>query len=252
MALTVVARGREVSVAVFTHRAGEPRSVREWWPRPCLAFTQYGAWSVRARHGGGDVDPGVLLVGTGGAEYDCDHPYGADDRNVAVVFPDGTELPRGTLVPVTGRIAALRRELRRAVRAAAGGPDLDALAWSLVAAAGSPAAATPSPYARESARRVRALLDRHYRDSELDLATVAAETGLSRTRMIHVFREVTGVTPHRYLLERRVTDAAGRLASTGAPVGEICFASGFGSMARFHEAFRRAFGMCPSDYRARA
>src|SRR5262249_25595024 len=148
-------------------------------------------------------------------------------------------------------IAALRWELRRVVRAA-GGSDLDALAWSLVAAAGSPAAATPSPYARECARRVRVLLDRHYRNPDLDLAAAAAETGLSRTRMIHVFREVTGVTPHRYLLERRVTDAAGQLATTGAPVSEICFASGFGSMARFHEAFRRAFGTTPSSYRARA
>ncbi len=251
MALRVVARGHEVSVAVFTHRPGEPPGAREWWPRPCLAFTEYGAWSVRAGHGGGDVDPGVLLVGAGGAEYDCDHPYGADDRSVAVILPDGAELPRTALVPVTGRIAALRRDLRRAVRTGAGGPDLDALAWSLAAAAGVPAAAAPSPYARECARRVRALLDGCYRDPDLDLAAVAASLELDRTRMIHMFREVSGVTPHRYLLERRVTYAAARLATTGVPVGEVCFESGFGSMARFHEAFRRAFGTSPSAYRAR-
>ncbi len=69
--------------------------------------------------------------------------------------------------------------------------------------------------------------------------------------MIHMFREVTGITPHRYLLERRLTHAARLLGSTGAPIGEICFESGFGSMARFHEAFRRAFGTSPSAYRAR-
>ncbi len=181
MALTVVARGREVSVAVFTHGPGEPPGAREWWPRPCLAFTEYGAWSVRAGHGGGDVDAGVLLVGVGGAEYDCHHPYGADDRNVVVILPDCAELPRDTLVPVTGRIAALRRELRRVVRAGAGGPDLDALAWSLLAVAGEPATATPSPYARECVRRVRTLLDRAYRDPDLDLATVAASLSLGRT-----------------------------------------------------------------------
>jgi AraC-like DNA-binding protein len=70
--------------------------------------------------------------------------------------------------------------------------------------------------------------------------------------MIHVFRAVTGTTPHRYLVERRVARAAELLATGDAPVTDVCFASGFGSVARFQAAFRRAWGMPPSEYRAAA
>ncbi len=68
--------------------------------------------------------------------------------------------------------------------------------------------------------------------------------------MIHVFRDVTGSTPHRYLVERRIAHAARLLATGDTPVADVCFASGFGSVARFQAAFRRAWGMPPSLYRA--
>ena len=61
---------------------------------------------------------------------------------------------------------------------------------------------------------------------------------------------VVGTTPHRYLVERRVAHAARLLVTTGVPVAEICFASGFGSVARFQSAFRRAWGITPTQYRA--
>ncbi|HEX7993130.1 MAG TPA: helix-turn-helix domain-containing protein [Streptosporangiaceae bacterium] len=46
--------------------------------------------------------------------------------------------------------------------------------------------------------------------------------------------------------------AAELLATGDAPVTDVCFASGFGSVARFQTAFKRAWGMPPSEYRAAA
>lgn len=43
MGLTVVARGRTLRLGVFGHGPGEPVAARDWWPRTCLAFTEYGA-----------------------------------------------------------------------------------------------------------------------------------------------------------------------------------------------------------------
>ena len=44
--------------------------------------------------------------------------------------------------------------------------------------------------------------------------------------------------------------AARLLRDTGVPVTDVCFASGFGGVPSFHSAFRAAYGMTPSAYRA--
>lgn len=76
-------------MAVFGHGPGEPVAALDWWPRTCLVFTEYGSWTVRASHGGGEAWPGVLVAGSGGAEYDCGHPDGVDDpalRSITLMF----------------------------------------------------------------------------------------------------------------------------------------------------------------------
>lgn len=77
------------------------------------------------------------MAGCGGAEYDCDHPSGVDDRCIAVVYPEGTPAPAATLVAITPTLARLRRELRRCLAAPADG-ELDAIGASLLAAATTP------------------------------------------------------------------------------------------------------------------
>ena len=250
MGLTVVARGSDVRLAVFGHGPGEPVAAVDWWPRACLVFTEYGAWTVRSRQGGGAASAAMMVAGSGGAEYECAHPYGVDDRNLCLIFPPGVAAPPTALVPVTGRVAALRRALRR--HQDDGDADsLDAVAWALMAAAGSPDA-PPAPGARDRqlAGRLRDLLDREHADPALDAVAAGSMVGLSRTRMIHVFHEVTGTTPHRYVTELRVASAARMLVTTDATVTDVCFGCGFGSVARFQAAFKRAWGMTPSRYRA--
>jgi AraC family transcriptional regulator len=109
-----------------------------------------------------------------------------------------------------------------------------------------------APGARAVAQvaEVRREADRNFRDADLDLVAAGQAAGLSRTRLSHVFRELAGVTPHRYLVERRLTHAAHLLADGNMPVAEVCFASGFGSLARFNAAFRAAHGVTPTGYRA--
>jgi AraC-like DNA-binding protein len=258
MGLSIVARGRELRLGVFGHGPGEPVAAIDWWARTCLVFTEYGAWTVRSTFGAGVASPAVMVAGGGDTEYECGHPFGVDDRNLCLIFPRGVAPPTAGLVPVTGRIAALRRGLRR--HASAGcqavsdhdlAAELDAIGWSLMAAAGSPdAPAAPGARDRRLAGQLRDLIDAECSDPQLDVVAAGAAAGLGRTRMIHVFRAVTGTTPHRYLVERRVAHAAEMLSTGDAPITDVCFASGFGSVARFQAAFKRAWGMPPSRYRA--
>jgi AraC-like DNA-binding protein len=245
-----------VIIGSFFHEPGERAAVTEWWAEPSIVFTCHGSWAIRARRGRGDVMPDTVLMNEPAAEHDCLHPHGLDDRMLAVLFREDVDPGPALLVPQVPALHSLRRslvaELRSAVPDAA---EIDALGMAMLTAVRDVPAtvgAAPRPGSRSRAlvQRLRAAADARYRDPDLDLVAEARELGLSRTRFTHVFRDVTGVTPHRYVIELRTGHAAGLLRGTGESVTDICFASGFGSVPSFHSAFRAAYGMTPSAYRA--
>lgn len=246
-------RTDQVVIGSFVHEPCEPAAAVEWWQRGCVAFTAFGSWRVRSRRGGGAVTPGVVLVSEAGAEYDCQHPAGMDDRMLCVVYRGELDPGPALLVPQAPPLRQARRSLAAELRAADPAPDeVDALCLALLELCREPPgrARGPSRRSRSLVDRLQAAAGARYTDLDFDLVSEAAQLGMSRTRLVHTFREVTGLTPHRYLLELRTSHAARLLAHTRAPVTEICFASGFGSMNRFHAAFRGAFGMTPTAYRA--
>lgn len=253
MTAKALARTETVIVEAFWHAPGEGAAAIEQWPSVSLAFTASGAWWLRGARGSGQVDPGWLLAGQTGEEYECLHPHGTTDRALSVMFLLDVEPVDASLVRIGTRGQRLRRRLHRAVTAREPDPDeIDTAAAALLAWARQPGDSPPQAGARTVAQveDVRREADRNFRDADLDLVAAGEAAGLSRTRLIHVFRELVGVTPHRYLVERRLTHAARLLADGNMPVAEVCFASGFGSLARFNAAFRAAHGVTPSRFRA--
>src|SRR6201991_51342 len=80
-----------------------------------------------------------------------------------------------------------------------------------------------------------------------DLAAVA---GLSRAHFSREFRRAFGVSPHAYLLTRRLERAAALLRTTALSVAEICLSVGLTSVGSFTTSFTRMFGKSPTAYRA--
>jgi AraC family transcriptional regulator len=68
---------------------------------------------------------------------------------------------------------------------------------------------------------------------------------MSPYHLSRVFRNVTGIAPHRYLTAVRLRHAAAMLRR-GASVTYTCYATGFGSLSHFITAFGRRFGVSPS------
>jgi AraC family transcriptional regulator len=103
------------------------------------------------------------------------------------------------------------------------------------------------------ARRVDAVRERLDHDFAADhtLSRLASQTGMSPFHFARVFRELTGLPPHRYLLRRRL-DAAAEQLRNGRSVTDTCFAAGFRSLSHFINVFRRTFGMSPSHLPGRA
>ena len=84
----------------------------------------------------------------------------------------------------------------------------------------------------------------------LELKEMAAIAGMSKYHFLRVFRRLTGVTPHRYLISVRLRRAALALASSQLPVVEIALDAGFGDLSTFNRRFRTTFGLTPTQYRA--
>jgi len=99
-------------------------------------------------------------------------------------------------------------------------------------------------------RRARDLADRDYREA-LDVNALASAAGVSKYHFIRCFASVYGMTPARYLTERRIERAQDLLRATNLTVTEICHLVGFASLGSFSSRFTDLVGMSPSAYQAK-
>ena len=65
------------------------------------------------------------------------------------------------------------------------------------------------------------------------------------------FRNKTGRTPNRYLIDYRLGIAARMLLTTQLSVAEIGFSCGFNTLSHFNRLFRESKGCTPSEFRER-
>jgi AraC family transcriptional regulator len=100
--------------------------------------------------------------------------------------------------------------------------------------------------------RIKELIESRL-DGDLSLELLARESGYSRAHFARSFHATTGMTVHRYVLERRVRRAQHLLeikgdSNTLAAVAAMC---GFANQSHMSLAFRRAFGVTPAEFRRR-
>ncbi len=88
--------------------------------------------------------------------------------------------------------------------------------------------------------------------AEIELDTIARESGLSRPHFYRLFRTQTGVTPNLYLNTLIMEQALDALVATEAPIADIGFDLGFSSQSGFTRFFAANVGMAPTDYRRAA
>lgn len=98
--------------------------------------------------------------------------------------------------------------------------------------------------------RARDLADSRYFEA-IDVDGLARAAGLSRAHFSREFRRAFGVSPHAYLLTRRLERAAAMLRMTDRSVTDICLSVGLQSVGSFTTSFTRTYGMSPTAYRAR-
>jgi AraC-like DNA-binding protein len=100
----------------------------------------------------------------------------------------------------------------------------------------------------KSVARVKEFLTLHYAEN-LALAEIAAEAGLSRYHLIRAFQRATGLTPHAYLINRRI-EAVKRRLRQGDTLVEIAATTGFCDQAHLTRVFKAHVGVTPGVYRS--
>lgn len=87
---------------------------------------------------------------------------------------------------------------------------------------------------------------------DLTLDTLSRIAGLSTFHYSRLFKKETGMSPHQYLIETRLSSAKFYLASTDRTVSDIALSVGFGDESSFCLTFRKRVGITPKAWRQRA
>lgn len=87
-------------------------------------------------------------------------------------------------------------------------------------------------------------------DRDLPLGDLESITGQSRFALARHFRAVSGISPHRWLVMRRL-DRARAALQTGATLSAAAAEAGFADQAHMTRHFKNAFGMTPGAWRER-
>jgi len=106
----------------------------------------------------------------------------------------------------------------------------------------------PSSRERELLYSIRDYLDKNYADPP-SLLELARLFGTNDFKLKKGFREVFGTTVFGYIAEQRLRVAQQLLTLTEQPIQEVAELVGFSNPAHFATAFRRKFGVTPSQLR---
>ncbi len=97
-----------------------------------------------------------------------------------------------------------------------------------------------------SLRRAIDLADACYAEP-LTLGELAQCAGMSNFHFARVFTRATGMSPHRYVIARRVAEAS-RLLRSGASLATVAAKVGFADQAHLTRHFKRTIGVTPARF----
>ena len=88
-------------------------------------------------------------------------------------------------------------------------------------------------------------------NQRLTLMELSTVVQMSPYHFARLFKQSTGVPPHRFVLGQRIARASLLLRSARLSIAEVARLVGFRTPSHFTTAFRRMTGLAPSEYRSR-
>lgn len=261
----LLAAGKGWSVSAMTCDAGpKDRSFEEQHSEFAIALVTGGSFQYRSQFGRELMAPGCILLGNPGQHFECGHEHSTGDRCISFAFkPDYFDNMVHECGVGAGRFRALRlvpmRELSSlfaracALNARRGTSEqweetaIELAGRALELGTDAPAQSSP-PSAEARVTRVIRMLEESRPDADYTLSSLAREAKLSQYHFLRVFQQLTGVTPHKYILRARLRRVATRVLVDPSRVLDIALDCGFGDISNFNHAFRVEFGTNPREY----
>lgn len=100
---------------------------------------------------------------------------------------------------------------------------------------------------RECAQ-IKNYLDANYAEN-ITLDTLASFSHMNKYYIAHAFTKYMGVSPITYLLQKRIEEGKSLLSSTSHSISQISTSLVFSSQSYFSQAFKKATGKTPIQYR---
>ncbi len=96
---------------------------------------------------------------------------------------------------------------------------------------------------------VRKAMTKATAHNTLSIEALASDMCISRGQLNRRVKAITGVTTQQYVLHLRLEQGRQLLENTQLPVSEIGYQCGFEDATSFSRAFKRAFGLSPTQFR---
>lgn len=139
---------------------------------------------------------------------------------------------------------------RRLIAAALMSKNISTAAGSHEAAAedGAEAEKALNPLDRQFLDKLNGIIAESIADEELGVASVADRMCMSQSTLYRKTMAILGVGTLEYIRRMRLGKAVELLRTGTMSVTEIAFSTGFGSHSSFGKAFKKEFGVSPTEY----
>lgn len=198
------------------------------------------------------INPGEIHTGQPGAECGWEYRHFFVPRSALIQFvPELAKGERDIQLPVIEDPETARALVRAHHAITQDAPALEKDArltealTHLFAKHSAPSIARGTAQSsRPSTRMAQDYLRAHFSE-RIRLATLASLVNLSPYHFLRTFAQDTGLTPHAYQEQLRVTYGFGRLKQ-GASAAEVADEAGYADQSHFIRALKKTYGLTPS------
>jgi AraC-like DNA-binding protein len=113
---------------------------------------------------------------------------------------------------------------------------------------GRPLAVSPQAHGLSRVEQMASFIAQNY-TRKLTAGEISGAVQLHANYAMALFKKAFGLSLVAYITQHRVTHAQRLLATTDEKIVEVALASGFNSISRFNEAFKRTCNCSPRQYR---
>ncbi|MBD3887472.1 helix-turn-helix transcriptional regulator [Phormidium tenue FACHB-886] len=96
-------------------------------------------------------------------------------------------------------------------------------------------------------QQVIVYIDEHL-EEHLSVGAISQQVGISQFYFCHLFKQSMGVSPHQYLLQRRIERAKQLLLQNRPNIADIALAVGFANQSHFTRQFKQVVGVTPKRF----